>query len=452
MSKKHLIDVLKHQRVTRPAWVPFAGVHAGLLKQLSPEKVLTDADALIEALKEVHRLYQPDGMPVTFDLQLEAEILGCELKFAPQGPPQVVSHPLKGDKTIPCDCMMPSKDSGRLPVVLKATQALHETLGDQTALYGLVCGPLTLASHLRGTEIFIDMYDDMDYVKGLIDFCSRFIMTIADYYLEAGADVIAIVDPLVSQISTEHFNEMLDKPYRQMFDQLRDKQAFSSFFVCGDATRNIEAMCQTKPDSISIDENIDIAKAKLITDRHNIVLGGNIPLTTVMLHGNQQDNMKYVIDMVDSLEESDRNLIVSPGCDMPYDTPIDNVIAISQAIRQADATRQSLTNYEKVDEDDQTVDLPDYDSLEKPLIEVFTLDSATCAACTYMKGIADDAKEHYGDAIDVVEYKYTMKETIARCKAMGVKNLPSIYINGVLRFSSIIPSMDELHAAIKKVI
>ena len=82
--------------------------------------------------------------------------------------------------------------------------------------------------------------------------------------------------------------------------------------------------------------------------------------------------------------------------------------------------------------------------MTKPLVEVFTLDSATCAACTYMMGAANVAKETYGDAIDMVEYKFTLKENIARCKKMGVAHLPSIYVNGKLKFSSIIPSKTEL--------
>ena len=36
---------------------------------------------------------------------------------------------------------------------------------------------------------------------------------------------------------------------------------------CGDTTRNIEVMCQTGPDGISVDENVDLLKAKEITDR-----------------------------------------------------------------------------------------------------------------------------------------------------------------------------------------
>jgi uroporphyrinogen decarboxylase len=53
-------------------------------------------------------------------------------------------------------------------------------------------------------------------------------------------------------------------------------------------------MCETGPDSISVDENVNMKGAKEKTDGFNIALGGNIPLTTTMLHGNQQDNMKFV--------------------------------------------------------------------------------------------------------------------------------------------------------------
>ena len=81
--------------------------------------------------------------------------------------------------------------------------------------------------------------------------------------------------------------------------------------------------------------------------------------------------------------------------------------------------------------------------------EVFTLDSATCAACTYMMGAANEAKKTFGDAIDMVEYKFTLNENIARCKKMGVPNLPSMYINGELKFRSLVPSKEELEGAIR---
>ncbi len=81
--------------------------------------------------------------------------------------------------------------------------------------------------------------------------------------------------------------------------------------------------------------------AKAITDRYNVCLGGNIQLTVVMLLGSQADNMKAVVDIIDSVPPG--NLIVSPGCDMPYDVPIENTIAAGQAARQTDQVRSICT-------------------------------------------------------------------------------------------------------------
>ena len=238
-----------------------------------------------------------------------------------------------------------------------------------------------------------------------------------------------------------------------MFESIRDLKAFSSFFVCGDATKNIEVMCETAPDGIAVDENIDLIQAKQITDRYNITIEGNIPLTSHMLLGNQQDNMQYVLNLLDMIAPHGtvpKNLIISPGCDMPFDIPVENVVGTMQAIREPETTRVMLANYYAQEYDVNSVILPDYGSLTNPLVEVFTLDSSTCPACGYMKLAAERAVEELGEAAGMVEYKITTPENIARMKRMGIKNLPSILINGELRFSSIIPSNSELITAINE--
>ena len=77
MGKDLIFKALRHEKTDEIPWVPFAGVHAGQLKGYTAEEMLTNADNIVESLKEVAKLYQPDGLPVIFDLQVEAEILGC---------------------------------------------------------------------------------------------------------------------------------------------------------------------------------------------------------------------------------------------------------------------------------------------------------------------------------------------------------------------------------------
>lgn len=452
-GKEVLFATLRHEIPPITPWVPFAGVHAGKLKGYHAVDLLRDEEKLLESLLEVNRVYDPDGQPVVFDLQIEAEILGCDLVWVPSGPPTVVSHPLETRMELPV--RLPEKDDGRLPLVLQVMHEMKRSVGDHTALYGLVCGPMTLASHLRGTEIFMDMFDHPDFLTALLAYTTDVAVRMASFYREAGMDVIAVVDPLVSQVSPRHFRQFLQEPFKNIFQVVRQSGAYSSFFVCGDATKNIEVMCQTLPDSISVDENINLPQAKKITDQYNIAIGGNIPLTTRMLLGTQQDNMKYVVDLLDQLAEPSMNLkpgnfILSPGCDMPYDIPVENVVGALQAVRDPEGTRQMLDHYETRSFADIEVTLPDYEHLARPLVEVFTLDSDTCAACGYMLGAAQRAVGELNGLVDLMDYKFTSPENIARVMKMGITNLPSLYINGKLIYSSVIPNNRELLEQIHK--
>lgn len=447
MSGRELIlRTLAHEPTPAVPWVPFAGVHVGKLKGYTAREVLVNPDALFESLLEANRLYTPDGQPVMFDLQIEAEILGCQLVWAEDSPPSVATHPLQDTMVIPDH--IPQESEGRLPGVLSVMRRMKEAVGEHTALYGLVTGPFTLASHLRGTEIFMDLIENPDYVRDLMDYSTRVATQMASCYLNAGMDVIAVVDPMISQISPRHFARFMHEPFTRLFQYIRDQKAFSAFFVCGDATKNIAPMCKTGPDCIAVDENVNMTAAKVITDEHNIVLEGNIPLTSRLLLGTQQECMQYVIDLLDSLDH--HNLIVSPGCDLPYATPVDNLIGAADAIRNPDRARQILANYKAAELDLSSVVLPDYDHLERPLMEVFTLDSASCAACGYMMAAAQRAVQALDGQVDMVEYKMTSKENIARLTKMGIRNLPAILINGELKFSSLIPSHTDLVAAIKE--
>ena len=103
-GKELLLATLRHEKTPTVPWVPFAGVHAGSLKGYTATEVLQDSNKLVESLLEAHRQYRPDGMPVVFDLQVEAEILGCELLWADKTPPTVASHPLATDPDIPTIC------------------------------------------------------------------------------------------------------------------------------------------------------------------------------------------------------------------------------------------------------------------------------------------------------------------------------------------------------------
>ena len=78
MHGKALInEALKGNPVERTPWVPYTGSQIANLKGYTAQEMFRDADKLYECCIEAESQYSPDGMTPMFDLQVEAEILGC---------------------------------------------------------------------------------------------------------------------------------------------------------------------------------------------------------------------------------------------------------------------------------------------------------------------------------------------------------------------------------------
>jgi uroporphyrinogen decarboxylase len=121
-GKELLFATLRHESTSVVPWVPFAGVHAGKLKGYSGREILTDPHKLLESLLVVKEVYDPDGLTVMFDLQVEAEILGCDLMWAEAAPPSVATHPLAQRLEVPTH--LPEKHEGRLPLILSVMREM----------------------------------------------------------------------------------------------------------------------------------------------------------------------------------------------------------------------------------------------------------------------------------------------------------------------------------------
>ena len=64
--------------------------------------------------------------------------------------------------------------------------------------------------------------------------------------------------------------------------------------------------------------------------------------------------------------------------------------------------------------------------------------------------MAKEAKKYFGDKVELKEYKFIQKESIARAKKLEITHIPCILINGEVKYSSIIPSKEELIQEIQK--
>ena len=81
-GKERVLAAIKCQEVDRVPWVPFVGCHAGALLGKTATEYLKNEDYIVEGVSKSIELYKPDGVPVIFDLQIEAEAFGCDLNWS----------------------------------------------------------------------------------------------------------------------------------------------------------------------------------------------------------------------------------------------------------------------------------------------------------------------------------------------------------------------------------
>ena len=443
-GKELVINAFKLIRVNRTPWVPFVGCHGAKLIGKTAKEYLKSTDYIVKGVREAIKNYQPDGIPVLFDLQIEAEALGCKLMWADNNPPAVVSHIINEGISV-SDLSIPEKNEGRISIALEAAKIIRKENPD-IALYGLITGPFTLALHLLGTDLFFKMMEAPDEIFSLMEFTKKVAMKMAEYYIEAGCDIIAVVDPMTSQIDPVSFNMFVTRPVSEIFELIRNRGALGSFFVCGHAQQNIEVMCECKPDNISIDENIPLDYVKEIALKYKISFGGNMKLTVVLLMGTPEDAQREAIECMDSGGKT--GFILAPGCDLPMDTPVENLKAVTNLVRDK-YLQNVLRAKEKSQSNMEIMNMKDYGLANKVIVDIITLDSESCAPCQYMVESVKNIAPHFEGIVEWREHAIKKMEAVTFMNSLMVKNIPTICIDGKIAFVSRIPPRKELIEAIQ---
>ena len=446
MPRRDLVlKALKCEETERIPWVPFTGVHVAKLLNMDAETFLRKPENIVEGVKVAAHRYLADGVCSVFDLQIEAEALGCGLKWSKNNPPAVSSHVLETKKLHELPTF--TRSLGRIEGALEATSMLKKEIGDRVAIFGLICGPFTLALHLAGGNFLTDMIEFPEKAKETLDYCAEIARKMSQWYVEAGADVVALVDPMTSQISPRHFKKYVMNTVAPAIKQVKEMGALVTLFCCGDATKNIELMMKCEPNGIAFDEQVSIPMSRDLMEQYNVAIEGNLHLTTTLLFGSP---LECVADAKRCMEEGGRRgYILSPGCDLPFDTPFYNLEAVGRWAVLGEMPAEA-GGFMSLDEALKNCDAESegFEDVEivpgKLFVEVVTLDSEGCAPCQYMMEALFRVKERYGDKLTYREDLIKSLPAIKRVQQLGCKNLPSMLINNELVFDNIVPSDEEL--------
>lgn len=326
---ERLRSVIRFQEVDRPCVIPeLIGVTA-TLTGVPIKEYVTSGKALAECQLAAQQMIGHDAVFAMADLCVEAEAIGCKVKYPSDNYPYIVKPAIIGHSELSRLSLPNPRADGRMPEMLKAMRLLKAAVGGRIPVMGHVTGPITLASRIMDIEKMLYLIvDHPGRFSEVLEFCERVSIGFALEMLKEGADGIIIFDPAASPavLPAKIFRQFERSPVKAIFSAVREAQpdVITWYSVAGPVQTNLEMLKSISPDIFTIDYVVPLDLA--MSNSGFTVINGNIK-PVAFLEGTQDDIMAESARLLTAARPTER-FILGSGCEIPLNSPAENIRAL----------------------------------------------------------------------------------------------------------------------------
>jgi MtaA/CmuA family methyltransferase len=292
-----------------------------------------DYHVLCEAKLRMVDDYQLDLVDTISDPYREAADFGSQIIF-PENDLPLCTTPLLADTSDLTSLPLPDPltPGSRMCDRVDSVRLFHERVGGTVPVQGWIEGALAEAADLRGVSaIMYDLYDRPEWMTNLLEHCTRVAIDFALAQIEAGATIIGLGDAIASQVGPNFYRQFA-LPYEQrIFEAIKKAGAIPRLHICGDTTSILEDMAQSGTQILDLDWQVDLEKARSVVDEidPDICLCGNFDPVAVLYEGTPEEVTEATLHCRAAGGE---NWLAQPGCEVPRNTPSQNLRAFSDAL------------------------------------------------------------------------------------------------------------------------
>jgi len=293
----------------------------------SDHRLLTDAAFLC------HERYGIDMVCAISDSLREAEGFGTEVVFPDEGVPYAAQMRLQKLSDIDTLKVIDPSHGRRMTDTVEAVRLMRQRAGNDVPVVGWIEGALAECCDLMDMQhVFINLLDEPEAMEQLLDICTQQGILFAKAQVEAGAHIMGIGDAATSLIGPALYEEFV-LPYQQrMIRAIHDMGVPVKLHICGNIGPVMDLIAQTGADMVDCDFMVDMERAADILPEGTCICGNFNPVE-IMLQGTPE-MVKEEVRRCKTLGRRNHNF-VAPGCEVPKDTPPENMLAILAALRES---------------------------------------------------------------------------------------------------------------------
>ncbi len=294
--------------------------------------VVSNSRAQIETQIALRERYQMPFVLSAMDLSAEAEAFGCAIHFSDTEVPSVTGR-LVTDLEQARRLAVPKPGDKRTAVHLDAVRGLRDLPGHPLVMGGCI-GPFSLAARLVGVSEALEMtLADPDLMHVVLEKSAAFLAEYLRAFRAAGADGVIIAEPAAGLMSPRGLAAFSSVYIKTMSEALADGHFSLVLHNCGAKLLHLPAILESGLKSFHFGAPMDIA-AGLAKVPADVVLCGNLDPAGVFCQLTA-DEVKQRAAHLLAATAGHRNFVLSSGCDLPPNTPLNNLDAFFAAAKSA---------------------------------------------------------------------------------------------------------------------
>lgn len=292
----------------------------------------TDYRKLAEGQLRTAEEFDFDHVSAISDPAREAADYGARIEFFDDQPPAIVEDDalLKDTSTLTKLKIPDPLGGGRMHDRIRGIALLKEKVGEDKFIEGWIEGPMAEAADLRGINtLMLDFFDDPEFVRDLFALVVEGALRFAKEQVEAGADVIGVGDAAASLVGPDLYEEFVWPFEKKLIAGIHAVGGRARLHICGNTKPIAGGMGRLKCALVDLDSMcpIDHARAEMGPEQ---VIVGNINPVDVLRNGTPETIRAA---LAECHQHAGPRYIVGAGCEVPRDTPHDNLNAMRDFAR-----------------------------------------------------------------------------------------------------------------------
>ena len=294
------------------------------------KELINDSDLQAKGIAMVAEKTKSAGAVSLMDLSVEAEAFGAHVVVSDDEVPTIKGR-IINDMDEAEALVVPKVGDARTGLYVESIRKAVELIQDRPVFAGVI-GPFSLAARLLDvSEIMMDCYDDPDMVHLVLEKCTEFLIEYIKAYKAAGANGVMMAEPVAGLLSPT-LEEEFGSPYtKRIVDAVQDDEFILIYHNCGD---NVVAMTDSiltiGAAAYHFGNSIDMRDmlAKVPSD---VVVMGNVDPAGVLRMGTPASVREATLEIMQNCCAY-KNFVISSGCDIPPQTPWENINAYFETV------------------------------------------------------------------------------------------------------------------------